>query len=741
MSNRAANIFLLVFAAVLFIIVVGSSMLLNNQVSMRLAENVSERLMTAVEPNVISFELQIKEQIKKVNTMAAYFSENGELGDERQINLMRIAVRENKLLRCAISDENGDFITHDNKTGNAKGMSFYENAMKGKFDISDPQPAVVDETQTVILFTSPIEKEGKIAGTLTYSYLCEDIDKIFNLDFLGGKGHMMVIDEEGGVLVGTNMSGFNRGENALVSLESSCMHKGHAVEECIPAQKQNLDESTFAIETENESKAMLVYCDKLEFNDWYMLALVPVADVNETIFVITDIQRNLAIIVFACVLLYLLTVLLVRVIVIRNLDPLTKAPRLEYFKRMAKRVIKKNKEKRFIFVKLDIKDFKLINRIYDFKEGDRVIRNMSAALKETLKGMEATYARIEADVFVIMLPFVNREKLDERRQYFISSFRQFMGKDFTTYTSFPTGQYITTEADAEHTDVSEILEKANFAHSLAKRKHNDIIVDYEHNIEKEALIQKEIEDKMGDALKNNSYKLYLQPKMCTASEELCGAEALVRWIVGGVPIMHPAEFVPALERNGFIVKLDMYMFEHAVSFIRNQMDKNQRPVPISVNFSRHHLNNEDFVDELVRIADMHDVPTEMLEIELTESTVFENVDKILDIIEQLHSKGFRVAMDDFGSGYSSLGLLKDIKVDVLKIDKGFFTHESDQERNHVVLSHVFAMARELNTETVAEGVEYKEQVDLLRELGCDIIQGYYYGYPMPSDTFQKKYFD
>lgn len=703
-----------------------------------LEQNVVDQLNAAVEPHVVSITLQIEEQCKKVRTMAQYMGENGELGGPEHLSLMRIAVEQNGLLHCALSMEDGSFITHDGKTGDATGEVFYHEAMAGNFHISDPRSGVVDAAQQVILFTSPVVQDGKRCGALTYAYPCDDIDRIFNLGLMNGQGQMAIIKSSGQVLI-SHPNGFTLGSNALTDIVDRCSHSNHQMESCLPTQL-TAQAGAATITGLRRAEDLVVTYSRLNYSDWYLLAYAPIKVVKESTVTISNLRRNILILTIGVVGVCLILFFWIRFYRRNNHDELTQSPRQETFVQTAYRLIRKNKDRRFIVIKLDIKDFKLINRVYSFKEGDRVIKNMAQALRVALTGMDASFARAEGDAFWVMLPFENRVLLDSTRQVFINTFRELMGPTFTTIVRFPTGQYITDHHDAANCNMRDILEKVNFAHSMAKRQEHDSIVDYEENIAHEALIQKEIEDKMDDALKNMDYQLYLQAKFCVSTQKMCGAEALVRWTVCGVSVMHPTEFIPALERNGFIVKLDMYMLERAVCLLRSQLDEGKQPVPISVNFSRHHLDNTRFVDMLCSIVDGYRVPRHLVEVELTESVVFSNVDRMVEILGELHKAGFRMAMDDFGSGYSSLALLKDLPVDIIKIDQGFFNTSSDQQRSEIVLRHIQQMAQELQAQTVAEGVETKEQVELLAGIGCDVVQGFYFARPIPAEEFDKRFF-
>lgn len=249
--------------------------------------------------------------------------------------------------------------------------------------------------------------------------------------------------------------------------------------------------------------------------------------------------------------------------------------------------------------------------------------------------------------------------------------------------------------------------------------------------------KQKIEIRMEDALANGEFKMYLQPQYSLLDESVSGVEALVRWQLPDGSLLPPNDFIPIFEDNGFIRKLDYEIFCQACQVIRHWLDTGISPVTVAVNFSRLHLNNKSFVSELCGIADKYCVPHELLEIELTESVIMNNMETLTTVEQQFHRAGMRLTIDDFGAGFSSLGVLKDFRFNTLKLDRSFFEESEDPVRAQVVIAMVIQMAHELSISTVAEGIEDRAQVELLKKLDCDVIQGYYYAKPMPPEEAQK----
>ena len=242
---------------------------------------------------------------------------------------------------------------------------------------------------------------------------------------------------------------------------------------------------------------------------------------------------------------------------------------------------------------------------------------------------------------------------------------------------------------------------------------------------------KEITLNMNNAFANNQFKVYYQPKYSFETEKIIGAEALIRWKDPEKGLLPPDKFVPLFERNGFIQKIDMYVFDSVCRFLADWKKAGAdgscpHPLTISFNLSRNHLYNPDLIKELCSIKDKYDIGPNHIEVELTESIMFDNQKRLINVMNQIKNAGYSISVDDFGSGYSSLNLLKDIPADVLKLDKEFLSNVPEDSKETTIISSVIEMSKKLNMKTVAEGVETQNQAKLLRDMGCDIAQGYYY---------------
>ena len=284
-------------------------------------------------------------------------------------------------------------------------------------------------------------------------------------------------------------------------------------------------------------------------------------------------------------------------------------------------------------------------------------------------------------------------------------------------------------------DMSIVMENSSVAYSMARHKEQTEPVFYDEELHRRILREKEIESRMRGALENKEFTVYYQPKVNLTTYELNGAEALIRWIDNG-KIIPPVEFVPLFERNGFICNIDFFVLNNVCRSIRNWLDRGIDMVPISVNFSKVHFSNARFTEQIVEVIKKYRVPPKYIEIEFTETVDYQDKERLVKAVEYLKSYGIATSMDDFGTGFSSLSLLKTLPVDVLKIDKSLLDSQTKQER--VIISNVVRMVQEMNIRVITEGVETEEQAGFLKDINCENAQGFLFDKPLPIDEFESR---
>ena len=386
----------------------------------------------------------------------------------------------------------------------------------------------------------------------------------------------------------------------------------------------------------------------------------------------------------------------------------------------------------FVFIRIDIEKFQLINSFFGMDEGDNLLKYMADYLQNVEKEYRyITYGRIEADIFAVCFSYDNEKEITD----FVKKFTNQMEKyplDFDITPFFEI--YLVKNRDLS---INEMYDKANLASKNCKGNYIQNYFFYTKEMSEDIIKEQRIINNMKNALKNEEFVLYLQPKYELQRNSIAGAEVLVRWITADGRMISPGEFIPVFERNGFILKLDQYVWEKTCQLLAGWRDEGRKIFPVSVNISRVSLYNPKIVDVICGLTEKYNIPPEWLQLELTESAYTGNPKAIKEMMEQLQKKGFSILMDDFGSGYSSLNVLKDITVDVLKIDMKFLDGSGDDGRSENILASVVRMAKWLNMPVVAEGAERKEQVSFLHSIGCEYVQGFYFARPMPVKEYEK----
>lgn len=422
-------------------------------------------------------------------------------------------------------------------------------------------------------------------------------------------------------------------------------------------------------------------------------------------------------------------------------DPVTEGFNQTRFDLTARDAIDAGRLGDYALVALDLKKFKLLNDNHGAEAGDRVLRYVHARLRAHLHEGEYV-ARLSADSFNLLMRNCDSRRLMERIEAMVKDINKFNeNAERPYYLSFTIGVY---PVDDKSLPMTIVRDRANVARNSGKNDSNMrhfTFAFYSDDDRQRLLLEQDMENRMRTALRHGEFVAYLQPKQLLADGAIGGAEALVRWIDPMRGLVPPDEFVPFFERNGFIIDVDLCMFEQVCELLDSWIKQERTPVPISVNMSRAHMYEPDFLTSYERIRERYDVPAALIEFELTETLVFDDPEAFAEVIRALHECGYRCSLDDFGSGYSSLNVLKDMDIDALKLDRAFFSAgDATSKRDWDVVESVIGLAKKLALGTVAEGVEEPSQVERLRKTECDLLQGYVFARPMPIPDFEEMLF-
>lgn len=413
-----------------------------------------------------------------------------------------------------------------------------------------------------------------------------------------------------------------------------------------------------------------------------------------------------------------------------NNDILTHIPNLRTFSDDVLNLLKLHPEQDFLMITMDIFQFRVINKLFGYKEGDDVIKYVATKLQELVEEFDyGAYCRASSDIFYMCIS--EKENVGE----FMQDMQQAMSRyPLKFQIKFCFGIY--KIADREES-IENMIEHSSYARKKTKEAPITSFEYYDAALQKKETFETVAISEMEDALVSRQFEVYYQPKCDIDTDEIIGAEALIRWKHPDEGYLSPAYFIPIFEQNGTCVELDYFVYEEVCKTIRNWMDHDMPVVPISVNVSRWSLYNEELEKNILEIVNRYEIPHHYIEFEITESAFVLEAGLMTDFSVNMRKQGFRILIDDFGSGYSSLNSLKDISVDVLKIDIKFLPVTEGEEKAEIVLSSIINMGQKLGLDVIAEGVEKKEQIELLRSLGCKCVQGYFYYKPMPYEKFQQ----
>lgn len=404
-----------------------------------------------------------------------------------------------------------------------------------------------------------------------------------------------------------------------------------------------------------------------------------------------------------------------------------------YFVKRGNRLLKKKSaSSEYAVIHFKMRKYRSFCTCFGVKEGEALIEKLYYALKKNIKRNELMAYKENAS-FGLLLAYTDETQLCNRIEKLTAALDAVL-PNMKLY--FAAGVY---KVQKKEKDIEQLYNNALLACDMLGEEAENKIVFFDVEMNRRRLWERKVEDDMDAALVRHEFQVYLQPKISTSQETLAGAEALVRWIHPQEGFIPPNKFIPIFERNGFILKLDDYMLEEIAKQQAQWMSQGRKVVPISVNISRAHFAKEDLAEHICGIVDKYQVPHNVIELELTESAFFDDKEILLQTVKKLREAGFPVSMDDFGAGYSSLNSLKELQLDVLKLDADFFRGVDAQERGMLIVSEVIDLAKKLNMKIVAEGIESREQVDFLTEQECDLIQGYFFAKPMPIAEFEEKY--
>ena len=637
---------------------------------------------------------------------------------------------------------NGVGYDNNGKAVNLKSKPFFRNSIPAKTIVCYDGEMFKDK---IIIITPKIKNFSCEGYFISVSSISFDIPQKFANDVY----EMYLLDDENNIIahneLGRDDFDVNSIKNGNTNDSEMTMWYRDLISEDFETLKDD-EEDTVEIDLKKMISSTVPmniwYKHPLEMNDWQVVSKVNisrgVSKEDSFAILLAWMIVGPAIIIFITLIINFASMAGQissnrKLISLIYLDTITGKTNWLKFKSDAAKLLKKRRKNEYALVSFDICKFRMYSDMYGNNEADKLIVRVSDICHNFIKKRHELATRHGGDTFALLIEYTDFDMLKKRVEDLSSALSKVQAK---TATKYHFGVY-------EIKDRTMAIDRINNLSGIAKdsganSSQMNGISYFNNEIHLKLVNEREIENTMEVALEKKEFIVYLQPKYNSQNEELSGAEALVRWLSEEKGLMSPAKFIPIFEKNGFITKLDDYMLNEICALQKKWYDEGRKLFPISVNISRAHFEKPDLAEHIRDIVKKYEIPFSCVEIELTESAFFDDKNLLIETVKRLRQYGFVVSMDDFGSGFSSLNSLKDIPLDVIKLDAGFFNIANDEDnRSSFIIEDTIAMAKHLRMQTVAEGIETRQQVDFLCSLGCDLIQGYYFARPMPVDEFER----
>lgn len=681
-----------------------------------------------------TIEKQIEGDLLTIQGISAFFDDT--LDEQSIIERLETENNRNPFIRMSYIDRNyrATVVDIDGSVYTDVDMSdqpVIEAVMNGTLGLSDiMHDRLADED--IVLYATPVYQDDEIVGVMGATRSVDSFSTIIQQPLFGTHGLNLVIRQSGEVILALDEILQEQGNFLeMINFDSQTRKK---LEQAIATQ------SAYTFSFEDSGRQYWGTINTLGYNDWYLVSVVPADYINQGyqpmmfVFIVTIL---LLIIVFSFLLLYTNHIRHVSTQRIERLayyDDITGAYNTHKFMELA--AARLSEDKNYALVLLDLHGFKFINASFGFSVGDRLLCGVSDILSRALGADEIYYHRF-ADQFGFLLHTQDESVIRKRVTAIMDTISAF---ELVPGDSHPIHCYCgikVNQSNSNELNIGLMQDRAAAALAQVKNLHGNHLAFYDHTLLERAQHKNHIEQYMHAALRNREFIAYLQPKYDLHTEHIVSAEALVRWQRPDGSLVPPGDFIPIFEQNGFITQLDLYIFEEVCRTQRRWLDEGLPIVPISVNQSRLLFYQKNYLETVHGLVSKYDLDPKYIIIEVTESLATNKAEEIASVISGLHALGFSVSMDDFGSGYSSLNVLRKLSIDELKLDRDFLSSTELETRSRIILRNILELARELHITTVCEGVETRIQADQLRDMGCDIAQGYFFSRPIDIESFTK----
>ena len=584
----------------------------------------------------------------------------------------------------------------------------------------------------VFVMHIPLKHEGETKAVFFLVFTIDQIMANFESSAFNKSEFFFVVDYEGNNIMSTHPNEkFRNIDNVFYTLPLDEKYQGSRILDI----QEDMKNGETGVLFSSQNTDFYLYYAPLNFNDWYLFSVIPTSAVTE--------NRNTALSYVGIMTFFLVTVFILFTIYavsserrkkeeldkVLYTDSLTGGASYAKFCLDVKKQLSKNQKAAYVVMDLD--NFKLVNDYYGYEMGNKTIKHIDTLWRKMLKDNEFV-GRIAADRFAVYLRYSSEEELNKRLEKFCADCRTFNDKNMSNYILVPSiGVYYVTE---KNIDIQKMQNCAVMAKSLVKGDSESTIAVYTGKIKRDLTRKKLFSDELAHAIRNNELSVVLQPQYNTETGKICAAEMLVRWKREDGTYVPPSEFIPIAEERGFIKDIDRFVFHRACVAQQDLIQRGFEPIDISVNLSQQTLHDPKLIETYLGIIEETGADISHIHLEITETTLHNNQRSFLRLLRRLHKAGFKILLDDFGTGYSSLMLLKSMPIDALKLDKSFID-DYEHPRGRNIIECVIDMTKKLDITIIAEGIETAEQYEYIKSQKCDIVQGYYFSYPLEYRKF------
>lgn len=679
---------------------------------------------------------QIEKDLDVLNIFSNYYASNPDIPNEEKMKNLLDEMENQKFYTMAIVDINGNAENTKGDKFSVKDREFFKNSIKGKKYVSSPYVDEVNKSIKKIAISVPLLNNDKVVGVLYCTYNINTLMKLINISFYENNSISYVVKNDGTIIL--HPQGDSLSKNIYKLLEQD-----NDIQE-VNRLKKELQENKTGATVLNmlEERRYLGYATMDNGNsennyikDWNLIFSIPETVVfsnskqiiNRAVYAVLSI-----VLIFIAIIFYIIYIKKSNEKEILSLayeDKVTYIGNQNKFYRECSKYLLDKPSLNYIIVYFDINNFKMINDTFGYEFGDNLLITIAKALKEELTEGEV-YARLSSDYFAIFCDYKNgRNKIIRKLDNIRSNIESNLSIVFEI--SLCVGIYFVEEGEV---DIQKAVNKANMARSVAKGKNINYAI-YNEDVRNKLSEESMILDDIKIALVKNQFEVYYQPKFSLVTGEMIGSEALIRWNHPEHGFISPAVFIPIAEKSKLILKIGRFVFERVCNDLSEWKKQGKKIVPVSVNLSRVELYQPDIVKFINKTIQMYNLSSDFIEIEITETVAINELNILKNVLNELRKHGFSISMDDFGTGYSSISCLRDMPIDILKLDKSFLGGIEHDERSHNIAKSIVSLAKSLDLVVIIEGVESKEQAELMKQFGCDLVQGFYFARPMPAKNF------